>query len=618
MFRNVDGGLAVSSLASPRFPVLSSNLIRYRLPRGIVVLLLAAITIVVGTGYLYLRAALLDAAGKRAQTASLRLAASLTESARQLRLDETRITSDTTIRRTLTGAAGGASHVAAERLLAPRIARSVVALEVLDAAHHEVISLGRWPSGIAIPTDLPASTADSASDLRVGPFQAEGDSIYYATTFPIRVDSVSVGLLTELRLISGPGSAKVFADLVGSDAALFIGDRTGRVWTNLEGRVAGPRLAAGDSGIAQYRSADGTDRIGAAAPVSRTPWIAWVEFPSRSMLAPAHRFLMTIGTIALLVLIAGGIGGWFFSHRIAVPLEEVSFAAEGIAQGDLSRRVVSRGTDELGRLAQSFNLMAAQVEEAHHGLEHRVAERTTELETALRELGAAHDELVRKERLATLGQLAGSVGHELRNPLGVMTNSLYLLSMFMPQEPPLLREYLGIMKSQVTLSEKIVGDLLDFARVKQPILETFPLLAIVEEQLARAGSHANVNVVCENGAGLPHAIGDRTQVGQIVLNLLTNAVQALGENQGSVAVRFNVDGFERLRLDVTDTGCGIPPDNLERVFDPLFTTKARGIGLGLSVSRQLARVNGGDIVVTSELGVGSTFSLWLPAARAAA
>ncbi|MEP6493255.1 MAG: ATP-binding protein [bacterium] len=602
-----------------RFPVATSPLIRYRLPRGIVILLLAALTVVVGIAYLYLSSALLASAGRRAETASKRLAGSLTDAARQLRIDVSQVASDTTIQRAAlapAGDAGDAARLAADRVLTPRIVRALVGIKLLDTAHHEMLLVGQWPSGIPVPQVVRTSPSDTG-DLRVGPFEANADTIYYATSFPIRVDDAVIGSLVELRRISDPGSGKIFADLVGSDASLLIGARSGGVWTNLERAVDRPTLPAADTGFAEYRGTDGSRRIGAVAPVARTPWVAWVEFPSNVILAPAHRFLSMIGAVAFIVLVVGGVGGWWFSRRIAIPLEEVTLAAEDIATGDLSRRVATRGTDELGRLAMSFNSMATQVEDAHHGLERRVAERTAELEAALAELSTTQEELVRKERLATLGQLAGSVGHELRNPLGVMTNSLYLLSMVAPAEPPLLREYLAIIKGQVTLSEKIVGDLLDFARVKTPTTERFALRSVVDEQLARAGSLANMTVSSDEEPNLPPIVADRVQVGQIVLNLLTNAVQAVGDAAGSIIVRSRFEAPGRLRLDVVDTGCGIPPANLERIFDPLFTTKARGIGLGLSVSRQLARVNGGDIVVMSEVGVGSTFSLVLPAARAA-
>ena len=613
-------GDSVTRSPPSRSAFATSQLIRHRLPRGIAVLLLIAVVVVVGTAYVYLRSALLANAADRAHRAAARLAATLTQSARQTGVEMTRAVADTSIQRALqskNSEADSAIRHAVERVLRARVVSSVIAERLLDVDHHEVATAGRWPAGVS-PAPLDAEQPrDSAPDIRISRLQLVSDTLYYAATLRVQVAGATRGWLEESRRIAGGGGAQAFIDLIGPGAGFLVGNTDGKTWTDLTGPALGPTLDATSPSVLEYRAQDGTKRIGSEVAVARTPWVAWVDFPTDVILAPAYRFLLVIGALGLAVILVGGVGAWRLSKRIVGPLEEVSRAAEGIAAGDLSQRVVSRRRDELGVLADSFNSMASQVEEAHQTLEHRVAVRTAEVEAAVVELHAAQEELVRKERLATLGQLAGSVGHELRNPLGVMTNSLYLLGMIAPNDPPLLREYLGIIKGQVSLSEKIVGDLLDFARVKEPTTEAFDLGAIVSEQIERAGADPQITVRRESEPGLPLVRADRTQVSQIVLNLFTNAVQAVGDKSGSVTLRSRGDGNGRLFLDVTDTGCGIPTANLGLIFDPLFTTKARGIGLGLSVSRQLARANGGDIRVASTVGIGSTFSLELPAAIAA-
>jgi signal transduction histidine kinase len=133
----------------------------------------------------------------------------------------------------------------------------------------------------------------------------------------------------------------------------------------------------------------------------------------------------------------------------------------------------------------------------------------------------------------------------------------------------------------------------------------------VERQIERAGRMDNVTVNLDIPQGVPPVLADQVQVGQIVLNLLTNAVQAMGERGGTLTVRAEVDG-SRVRLLVTDEGHGIALENMDKIFEPLFTTKARGMGLGLAVSRALAIANGGDITVESRQGQGATFTLILP------
>jgi signal transduction histidine kinase len=271
--------------------------------------------------------------------------------------------------------------------------------------------------------------------------------------------------------------------------------------------------------------------------------------------------------------------------------------------------------DELGRLATAFNTMAQQVQDSRTVLEERVAERTRELQEALEGLRRAQDELVRRERLAILGQLAGGVGHELRNPLGVMTNAVYYLGVVLADAPPTVHDYLAILRTQIGLSEKIVTDLLDFARVKSPQREWIVLEDLVAQQLGRACIPAGIRVERELPADLPLVSADCTQLGQVVLNLITNAIQAMvgsrscEEATGTLLLRGRVLDEGRVALEVRDTGPGVLPEHLEQIFEPLFTTKARGIGLGLAVSRTLARANGGDLTVSTRPGSGASFSL---------
>jgi signal transduction histidine kinase len=214
-----------------------------------------------------------------------------------------------------------------------------------------------------------------------------------------------------------------------------------------------------------------------------------------------------------------------------------------------------------------------------------------------------------------LGLLAGGVGHELRNPLGVMTNAVYFLGAVLKGAPAEVGEYLDILRTQISLAEKIVGDLLDYARIKPPQFEVVSVKQVVDDQLARAGTLEGVTVKHDFPSNLPSIRVDRVQVGQVVLNLITNALQAMNGNAAlTFRGRQSEDGF--VRLDVIDTGSGITPEQMGRLFEPLFTTKARGIGLGLAVSRSLVHANGGTISAESIPGAGTTMSVSLPIAHA--
>ncbi len=189
--------------------------------------------------------------------------------------------------------------------------------------------------------------------------------------------------------------------------------------------------------------------------------------------------------IGALFVVLGATLAWVIGRRITTPLADLTAAAEAFAGGDLTRRVRADRSDEVGRLADAFNAMADQVQAGYSRLDSGIKARTAELEQAMAQLHETQEQLVRREKLAMLGQLASGVGHELRNPLGVMTNAVYYLEMVQPDAPPDVQEYLGMLRAQIGLAEKIVGDLLDFSRVRPPRRDSASLAEIVAAQQAR-------------------------------------------------------------------------------------------------------------------------------------
>jgi signal transduction histidine kinase len=315
-------------------------------------------------------------------------------------------------------------------------------------------------------------------------------------------------------------------------------------------------------------------------------------------------------------VVLGGLLAWVISRRNKTPLHELTGAAEAIAGGDLSRRVRADRSDEVGRLADAFNAMADQVQSSHARLDAGIRERTQELEQAAIVLRDTQEQLIRREKLAMLGQLASGVGHELRNPLGVMTNAVYYLDMVQPDAPPDVKEYHGVLRAQIGLAERIVGDLLDFSRVRPPQREVVAIADVVAAQRARLAPPEDVTVRIDVPDDLPRVSLDSVQIGQVIFNLLVNATQALDGRGGTITVGCTAD-TRHLRLSVADDGPGVPAELRAKIFEPLFTTKARGIGLGLAVSRSLAEAHGGSLVL-DEAGPGTRFVLTLPHEGAAA
>lgn len=239
------------------------------------------------------------------------------------------------------------------------------------------------------------------------------------------------------------------------------------------------------------------------------------------------------------------------------------------------------------------------------------------LEQKVVELTQTQEELVRKEKLATLGQLAGCVGHEIRNPLGVINNAVFFLQEVMPDADDAVREYLGIIKSEVNNSQRIITDLFASVRTKSPMVQPVMPAALIEKCLKKCRLPDNVSCSIHLPEILPQLEIDPLQMEQVLENLITNAVQAMPDG-GALSISARPSPLtphpsqDFIEISVEDSGEGISPENMKRLFQPLFTTKARGIGMGLVVCKNLVESNGGRIKVESRLGEGTVFTLLLP------
>jgi len=280
---------------------------------------------------------------------------------------------------------------------------------------------------------------------------------------------------------------------------------------------------------------------------------------------------------------------------------DILLSSTAIDPADLSAGVVFTALDITERKKAEEALR-----EYSERLEEMVAERT-------KELREAQEELMRKERLAILGQLAGGVSHELRNPLATISNAVYYLQMTLPDADKTTTEYLELISEQVHRAGKIVSDLLDFSRDTTADREEVAVTQLVREVLERQAAPERVKVSVRIPQDLPRVFVDARQIGQVLDNLVTNAYQAMPEG-GTLSIRAEAQEGQ-VHVSVMDTGVGISKENMERLFEPLFSTKPRGIGLGLAVSKIFIEANRGSIEVESEEGKGSTFTVILPTAE---
>jgi signal transduction histidine kinase len=239
-----------------------------------------------------------------------------------------------------------------------------------------------------------------------------------------------------------------------------------------------------------------------------------------------------------------------------------------------------------------------------------------------RERRSLDAQLVQSQKLSAIGELSSGIAHEINNPLAVIAQEADWMTHLMGQPDPTpenlaeLRDSLSEVVRQVDRCKTITHNLLNFSRKMEPVLQEEHLERILEDMILlveKEAKHRGVAIVRDYGPDIPAIRTDVPLVRQVVLNLVLNAFQAI-EGQGTITVSTRRAGQDRVAIAVADTGVGIPPENMEKIFNPFFTTKApgQGTGLGLSMCHGIVDRLGGAITVESEPGKGATFTVTLP------
>ncbi|MBT3391654.1 MAG: HAMP domain-containing protein [Chloroflexi bacterium] len=275
---------------------------------------------------------------------------------------------------------------------------------------------------------------------------------------------------------------------------------------------------------------------------------------------------------------------------ITRPIVRLVEANQRLAEGDMTVRVRAEGSSELATLGESFNIMVEK-------------------------LDSAQQQLLHKEKLASLGQLAAGIAHELNNPLGTILLLADVLKKETPEDDP-KREDLKVIIQETARCKNIVADLLNFSRQQELLTQDVYIPALVEQVLTsiyHQPAFEGIKIIQDFDAQIPAIQADPAQLQQVFINLLSNAADAI-DGEGQIEISAQPTNGQWIEIKVSDSGCGISPEHLRKLFAPFFTTKAlgKGTGLGLSIVYGIIKMHRGQIVAQSQEGVGTTFVITLP------
>jgi signal transduction histidine kinase len=335
------------------------------------------------------------------------------------------------------------------------------------------------------------------------------------------------------------------------------------------------------------------------APESAT---RWGSVKTGHLLEDMHREVRSVSRIlvglGLAGLAVGLLASFLLGRRITRPIRNLVDGTQKIARGDFSTTIESDSRDEIGELARSFNDMTRDLVD----MRERMAE--------------ANRKLVQAEKLASIGRLAATIAHEIRNPLTSVNLNIQKVS-GSENLDEVEKEHIALCRDGIDQIEKFIREMLDFTRSADLNCDLFAVPQILESSrkiLEGVFQKKNVRLDVKAASDLPPVFVDADKIRQVLLNVLRNACEAV-EPGGKVAVAMDTaasSGRPMVRIRISDNGSGIPEKDWENIFEPFFTTKASGVGLGLAHARKIVAQHGGTIRVLKKQGKGSLFEIRLP------
>jgi len=331
----------------------------------------------------------------------------------------------------------------------------------------------------------------------------------------------------------------------------------------------------------------------------------WGSIKIGLSLEDMHREIQKTRLVFILIgcggLLVGIAGATLLARRITGPLKKLVAGTIKISKGDFSHKINIPSQDEIGNLARSFNKMSNELLQTRERMEE------------------ANRKLIQAEKLASIGRISATIAHEIRNPLtSVKLNIQKILQSTQLDE--IEEEHLRISQEGIGQIEKFIREFLDFTRSSELNLDRFSIEQILEESIKMMSDSLDqkkINIEKNFQEGLPLALVDGDRLRLVFLNILRNAYEVVDE-RGKISVSLSLreeDGARKIRIEISDNGQGIPEEDWENIFEPFYTTKSTGAGLGLAIARKIIEEHKGSIKVIKKEGRGTSFEILIPYGR---
>lgn len=380
-------------------------------------------------------------------------------------------------------------------------------------------------------------------------------------------------------------------------------------------------LSSNQPETVEFDGEGGIPQLGAHAPVYWGGWHLVVQQPAADAFLPVTDMKKRAAYILVVALMASLGLGALYVRSLVGPLRTVMDGMRRIVDGQFDHRLDVAAGDEVGELAGAFNTMGRMLHQFRGEIEAWNRELQERVEAKTKQLEGAQAQLVQSAKLSALGQLGAGVAHELNNPLAGVVGQAALLRRRLKRldiadaERERLEGYVQLIESESSRCREIVHGLLSFSQTSSGGIDSVDATETIERLLMLIQSNlrsSGITIAADLGRDLPAIEANAHQLQQVLMHVITNAQQAM-PGGGTMEIRARRDG-DGVAIEVQDSGRGIPAEHLDKIFDPFFTTKDvwQSAGLGLSVCYSIVESHGGRISVESEVGEGSTFTIWMP------